>query len=50
MVDVQVRRQLEAAKEQVKAAKLTRDYDTEYGAEAADVFVEAVYKSLGGKK
>lgn len=40
--------------EQVKAARPTRDYDPEYGAEpgskAADVFVEAVYRSLAGKK
>ncbi len=37
--------------EQVKAAKLTLDYDPAYGAtaNAGDVFVEAVYKSLGGK-
>jgi cyclase len=33
--------------EQVKAAKLTLDYDTQYG--PGDTFVEAVYKSLGGK-
>jgi hypothetical protein len=33
--------------EQVKAAKPTEDYDTEYGAN--ERFVEAVYKSLGGK-
>jgi cyclase len=37
--------------EQVKAAKLTEDYDTQYGTQpgAGDRFVEAVYKSLGGK-
>jgi cyclase len=32
---------------QVKDAQLTLDYDTRYG--SADAFVEAVYKSLGGK-
>jgi cyclase len=32
--------------EQVKAARPTRDYDTEYDAKAAPAFVEAVYKSL----
>jgi cyclase len=40
--------------EQVKAAKPTADYDTEYGATGGswttDQFVEAVYKSLGGGK
>jgi cyclase len=40
--------------EQVKAAKPTGDYDTEYGATSGswttDMFVEAVYKSLGGGK
>lgn len=39
--------------DQVKAAKPTRDYDTEYVAKdsfvTADRFVEAVYKSLSGK-
>jgi glyoxylase-like metal-dependent hydrolase (beta-lactamase superfamily II) len=39
---------------QVKAAKPTRDYDTEYGADTGfwttDMFVEAVYKSLTEKK
>jgi hypothetical protein len=37
--------------EQVKAAKLTEDYDTQYGTQpgAGDRFIEAVYKSLGGK-
>lgn len=38
---------------QVKAAGLTRDYDPRYGATSGawttDMFVEAVYKSLGGK-
>jgi len=33
---------------EVKAAKPTDDYDTEYGM-GADRFVEAVYKGLGGK-
>jgi cyclase len=32
--------------EQVKAARPTRDYDTEYDGRAAGTFVEAVYKSL----
>jgi cyclase len=32
---------------QVKAEKLTLDYDTRYG--SGDVFVESVYNSLGGK-
>ena len=40
--------------EQVKAAKPTRDYDPEYGSTTGfwttDMFVEAVYKSLSGKK
>jgi cyclase len=36
--------------DRVKAARPTRDYDTEYDAPAADVFVEAVYKSLDAKK
>ena len=40
--------------EQVKAAKLTRDYDARYGATTGfwttDMFVEAVYKSLTAKK
>jgi hypothetical protein len=31
----------------VKAAKPAEDYESEYG--ASDRFVEAVYKSLGGK-
>jgi len=34
--------------EQVKAARPTRDYDTEYG--PGDVFLESVYKSLASKK
>jgi cyclase len=33
--------------EQTKAAKLTLDYDPQYG--PGDAFVESVYKSLGGK-
>jgi cyclase len=32
--------------DQVRAARPTRDYDTEYNAEGANAFVEAVYKSL----
>ena len=36
--------------EQVKAARPTRDYDTQYDAQSADAFVEAVYRSLTGKK
>lgn len=37
--------------EQVKAARPTRDYDTQYDAKSADAFVEAVYKTLSsGKK
>jgi glyoxylase-like metal-dependent hydrolase (beta-lactamase superfamily II) len=37
--------------EQVKAAKPTEDYDTQYGTQpgASNRFVEAVYRSLGGK-
>ena len=37
--------------EQVKAARPSRDYDTEYGASAADAdrFVEAIYRSLTQK-
>lgn len=40
--------------EQIKAAKLSLDYDPAYGAAASgpgsgDAFVESVYKSLGGK-
>ena len=34
--------------EQVKAARPTRDYDTEYG--PGDGFLESVYKSLASKK
>ena len=38
---------------QVKAARPTRDYDAEYGATTGswttDMFVEAIYRSLGGK-
>jgi cyclase len=34
--------------DQIKAARPSRDYDTEYG--PGDVFVEAVYKSLAAKK
>ena len=38
-----------ATLEQVKAAKLTRDYDTRYG--SGDAFVDAAYKSLSkGRK
>jgi glyoxylase-like metal-dependent hydrolase (beta-lactamase superfamily II) len=40
--------------EQIKAARPTLDYDTQYGATAGfwttDMFIEAVYKSLSGKK
>jgi hypothetical protein len=36
--------------DRVKATRPTRDYDTEYDAKAADAFVEAIYKSLDGKK
>lgn len=36
--------------EQVKAAKPSRDYDTEYGPVGADRFVEAIYRSLTEKK
>jgi glyoxylase-like metal-dependent hydrolase (beta-lactamase superfamily II) len=40
--------------EQVKAARPTRDYDGRYGAASGawttDMFVEAVYKTLGAKK
>jgi glyoxylase-like metal-dependent hydrolase (beta-lactamase superfamily II) len=36
--------------EQVKAARPTRDYDTQYDAQSADAFVEAVYRSLTGRK
>jgi len=38
-----------ATLEQVKAARLTRDYDPRYG--SPDAFVEAAYKSLSkGRK
>ncbi|MGP0076642.1 MAG: MBL fold metallo-hydrolase [Bryobacteraceae bacterium] len=36
--------------DQVKAARPTRDYDTQYDPQSADAFVEAIYKSLTGKK
>lgn len=36
--------------EQVKAARLTRDYDTQYDAKSGDAFVEAIYKTLPAKK
>jgi cyclase len=40
--------------EQVKAAKPTLDYDTQYGSTTGfwttDMFIDAVYKSLSGKK
>jgi glyoxylase-like metal-dependent hydrolase (beta-lactamase superfamily II) len=40
--------------EQVKAAKPTLDYDTQYGATTGiwttDMFIEAIYKNLSGKK
>ncbi len=36
--------------DQVKAARPTRDYDTQYDAQSADAFVEAIYKSLKGAK
>jgi len=36
--------------DQVKAARPTRDYDTQYDAASADQFVEAIYRSLTGKK
>ena len=32
--------------EQTLAAKLTRDYDVQYNAKAADAFVEAIYKTV----
>ena len=38
--------------EQVKAARLTRDYDGRYGSTpgwTTDMFIEVAYKSLGGK-
>ena len=36
--------------EQVKAARPTRDYDTQYDAANAGMFVEAIYRSLSAKK
>jgi len=36
--------------DQVKAARPTRDYDTQYDAASADAFVEAIYRSLSSKK
>jgi cyclase len=40
--------------EQVKAAKPTRDYDPRYGAASGawttDMFLEAVYRTVGSKK
>ena len=36
--------------DEVKAARPTRDYDTQYDAKGSGAFVEAVYKSLAGKK
>lgn len=36
--------------EQVKAARPTRDYDTQYDANNAGPFVEAIYKSLSTRK
>jgi len=36
--------------EQVKAARPTRDYDTQYDPSGAGLFVEAVYKSLSARK
>lgn len=36
--------------DQIKAARPTHDYDTQYDAKAGDAFVEAIYKSLTGKK
>jgi cyclase len=42
-----------ATLDQVKAARPTADYDTRYGAVSGawttDMFVEAVYRSLGGR-
>jgi cyclase len=32
--------------DEVKAARLTRDYDVQYDAKSAEAFVEAIYKSL----
>ena len=43
-----------AALAKVKAARLTADYDTRYGATTGawttDMFVEAVYRDLSGRK
>ncbi len=36
--------------EQVKAARPTRDYDTQYDKALADAFVEAIFKTLANKK
>jgi len=36
--------------DQIKAARPTHDYDTQYDATSGDAFVEAIYKSLTGKK
>lgn len=36
--------------EQVKAARPTRDYDTQYDKASADAFVEAIYKTVTNKK
>ena len=36
--------------DQVQAARPTRDYDTQYDAQGAPRFVEAIYKTLGAKK
>lgn len=36
--------------DQVKAARPTRDYDTQYDPKGAPAFVEAVYRSLSSKK
>jgi glyoxylase-like metal-dependent hydrolase (beta-lactamase superfamily II) len=36
--------------DQIKAARPTHDYDTQYDAKSAGAFVEAIYRSLTGKK
>ena len=36
--------------DQVKAARPTRDYDTQYDANGASAFVEAIYKSMTARK
>jgi cyclase len=36
--------------EQVKAARPTRDYDTQYDKASADAFIEAIFKTLANKK